>query len=103
MKNIAVSIVYAEKSRQWYKELTVPRGTLARDLVAQSNFLSEVPALMSVTEDDLKLGIYATPVDQTYLLEEGDRLEVYRPLNADPKEVRRQLALMGKTIGNKSK
>ena len=43
--------------------------------------------------------MYADKIEPDYLLEQGDRVEIYRPLLADPKEVRRQLALVGKTMG----
>ena len=37
------------------------------------------------------------------VLQPGERVEIYRPLKADPKEVRRRLAAEGKTMGNTSK
>jgi len=49
----------------------------------------------------LSIGVFSQKVAHDYLLEEGDRLEIYRPLTADPKEVRRQLALIGKTMKKK--
>jgi putative ubiquitin-RnfH superfamily antitoxin RatB of RatAB toxin-antitoxin module len=51
--------------------------------------------------DELNIGIYSRKVDVEHLMEEGDRLEIYRDLTADPKEVRRQLALIGKSMGKK--
>ncbi|HCC13099.1 MAG TPA: RnfH family protein, partial [Atlantibacter hermannii] len=39
-----------------------------------------------------KVGVYSRPVKLTDALSDGDRVEIYRPLIADPKELRRQRA-----------
>jgi uncharacterized protein len=101
MHKIKVSIIYANNQQQWLKEATLRRGASVSDLIEDSNFLTQIQELVGQTIDDLTLGIYAQKVSHDALLEEGDRVEIYRPLAADPKEVRRQLALLGKTIGNK--
>ncbi|MCL4158081.1 UNVERIFIED_CONTAM: hypothetical protein GTU68_028184 [Idotea baltica] len=77
------------------------RGSSISDLIEESNFLTEIDSLVGQSIDDLSLGIFAQKASHDDLLEEGDRVEIYRPLTADPKVVRRQLALLGKTIGNK--
>jgi len=87
--------------KQWLYETVVPRGTNAQELIEQSDFLEQIDFLKDKTVDSLDIGIYSQRVSVDTLLEEGDRIEIYRPLAADPKEVRRQLALIGKTIGNK--
>lgn len=99
MHRINVSIAYATPQQQWLKELVVMRGTNAEELLQASGFLNEIESLQGADPSQLSLGVFAQPVQTDYLLEEGDRLEVYRPLLADPKEVRRQLALVGKTMG----
>lgn len=96
MHEINVSIVYATPHKQWLHETRVARGTNAMDLVELSGVLAVFPEL---DKPNLNLGVYAQKVEHDYLLEEGDRVEIYRPLTADPKEVRRQLALLGKTMG----
>ncbi len=101
MHKISVSIVYATKEQQWIKELAMQRGQSVGDLVEESSFLNEITALSGCSMGSIRLGIYSKKVDLDTLLEEGDRVEIYRPLTADPKEVRRQLALLGKTMGNK--
>jgi len=63
--------------------------------------MNEIPALEAQSISELTIGVYADKIELDYLLEEGDRVEIYRPLTADPKEVRRQLALLGKTMGKK--
>ena len=42
--------------------------------------------------DDLKLGVFGKAVSPTQVLRDGDRVEIYRPLEADPKEVRKARA-----------
>ena len=79
------------------------RGTTAGELIEKSGFLKSIDALSQQTLSDLSLGVFAQKVTLDTLLEDGDRVEIYRPLTADPKEVRRQLALLGKTMGSKPK
>ena len=99
MHQIKVSVVYATTEKQSVYESTVARGTSAQELIEFSGFMNEIEALSSIKVDDLEIGVFAERVELDYLLEEGDRVEIYRPLTADPKEVRRQLALVGKTMG----
>ncbi|RBP48317.1 RnfH family protein [Arenicella xantha] len=99
MHNIDVAIVYATAEQQWIFETQVARGTSAGDLLMMSGFLQKVPDLDGRAVSDLSLGVYAQKVTDDHLLQPNDRVEIYRPLLADPKEVRRQLALVGKTMG----
>ncbi len=101
MHTIFTSVVYATKKRQLIVETEVVRGTNAIEVVQRSGLLQEFEELSDINIDDLQLGVYSQKVNHDYLLEEGDRVEIYRPLTADPKIVRRQLAEMGKTMGAK--
>lgn len=101
MQKIEVSIVYACKQQQWLKELTIQRGASVSDLIEQSGFLNEIDDLLDQSIEELSVGIYAKKTTLDELLENGDRVEIYRPLKADPKDVRRQLAELGKTMGSK--
>ena len=98
---IDVSIVYATKSQQWIVEKRVARGTSAFELLQLSGFLDEILELTELESQRLQLGVYAEKVAHDHLLTQGDRVEVYRRLTADPKEVRRQLAVLGKTMGTR--
>lgn len=69
------------------------------DALSACNLAAEIPELADANLAELKLGVFSEKVDGDYLMQEGDRLEIYRPLLADPKEVRRQLAALGKTMG----
>lgn len=101
MHKIKVSVVYATAEKQWLYEATVDRGTSALELVDKSAFLEDVITLNSRSLSELELGIFSQKIEHDHLLESGDRVEIYRPLTADPKEVRRQLAKIGKTMGAK--
>ena len=102
MHNIPVSLVYAEQQQQWIFETQVARGTEARELVLQSDFLVTIDSLQGKSVDQLELANYANPIKHDYLLEANDRVEIIRPLTADPKEVRRQLAALGKTMASRN-
>jgi hypothetical protein len=60
--------------------------------------LLEVPALAAAP---LVLGVFGRSVAHDRTLRDGDRVEVYRPLTADPKEVRRSLAAQGRSMGRR--
>ena len=89
------------KKQQWLKEFMVVRGDSVRDLIDKSGFLHVIEDLSRQSIDDLSCGIYSQKTSLDTLLEEGDRVEIYRPLKADPRQVRRQLADLGKTMGKK--
>lgn len=101
MHTILASVVYATPEQQYVIEKEVARGTSALELVILSGILQQCDPLKETVPESLILGVYSQKVDHDHLLEEGDRVEIYRPLTADPKEVRRQLAMMGKTMGSK--
>ncbi|MGY4533303.1 putative ubiquitin-RnfH superfamily antitoxin RatB of RatAB toxin-antitoxin module [Pseudomonas sp. TE3786] len=95
---IEVEVVYALASVQRLIRLQVPSGTTARQAAERSGLDAEFPKL------DLRncpLGIFgkALPDAQARVLEAGERVEIYRPLIADPKEVRKQRA--AKAAANK--
>ncbi|AOE87489.1 RnfH family protein [Pseudomonas sp. TCU-HL1] len=88
---IWVEVVYALAGRQELMRLALPRGINAREAVLRSGLDAKFP---DVDLAGCPLGIFgkALPRPEERLLEEGDRLEIYRPLIADPKEVRKQRA-----------
>ena len=87
---IHIEVAYATPEKQVLLSLSVPAGTTVAEGIEQSAIQDEFPEL----KIDLKaVGIFSRKVPLDYLLKEGDRIEIYRPLIADPKEVRRQRAL----------
>ncbi len=99
MHQISVSLVYGTAQKQSVYEARVARGTSALELIEISGFMDNIESLRGQAISSMTVGVFSQKVSIDYLLREGDRLEIYRPLTADPKEVRRQLALMGKTMG----
>lgn len=88
---IAVEVAYALADRQVLVRLEVPCGTSARQAVEQSGLAAEFPALDLANSP---LGIFGRSVakPEERVLEAGERVEIYRALIADPKEVRKQRA-----------
>lgn len=88
---IAIEVVYALADRQKLLRLTVPRGTSVRAAALLSGMDAHFPGLDLATAP---LGIFGKAVAKPdeRVLEEGERVEIYRPLIADPKEVRKQRA-----------
>lgn len=99
---INVSIVYALPERIWQQSLRMNRGAVPEELMQQTGLFVEFPELLSsFNAQQLNYGVFSKRVDENYLLEEGDRLEIYRELTADPKTVRRELAKQGKTMSGR--
>ncbi|OIO74577.1 MAG: RnfH family protein [Gallionellaceae bacterium CG1_02_56_997] len=93
--NINVEVVYALPHQQTLLKLAVPPGTTAQDAVMVSGILEKHPEIdLSKT----RLGIFGKPTKPDAVLRELDRVEIYRPLLADPKEVRRRRAEEGKVM-----
>ncbi|WJV63318.1 RnfH family protein [Pectobacteriaceae bacterium C52] len=89
MPELHVEVVYALPDRQYLRSLTLADGSTVEQAVVASGLLALRPDIdLSIN----KVGIYSRPVRLTDVLSEGDRVEIYRPLIADPKELRRQRA-----------
>lgn len=95
-EHIEVEVACALPTRQRILALRVPRGTTALAAVALSGIAALFP---EVTIDPARLGIFGQllgtrglPPADRYVLEPGDRVEIHRPLIADPKEARRRRA-----------
>lgn len=92
---ITVEVVYATASKQKLLSVKVPSGTTAQGAIEKSGILREFPEIDLSTQ---KIGIFAKAVKLDTVLRAKDRVEIYRPLIADPKEVRRQRAAEGKVM-----
>lgn len=93
---ISVEVAYALPEKQKIVELMVDPGTTAYDAVLKSNLNAFFPDL---DIDTAKMGVFGQVLGtkglgapKEHVLKEGDRVEVYRPLIADPKEARRKRA-----------
>src|SRR5215472_3285000 len=95
-EQIRVEVCYAKPEVQAMVALSLPAGTTAREAVKQSGLLARFPEIDLARET---LGVAGKSVAADQALKDGDRLEILRPLTADPKEARRRLAAQGKTMG----
>lgn len=86
---ISVEVCFAKPDRYALEKLIVPPGATLRDAVIQSGIIEQFP------EIDLavcRVGIYGKLKTLDTVLRDRDRVEIYRPLQADPKEARRKRA-----------
>ena len=87
--DIAVQVCYALPDSAFLRSLRVPAGTTIEQAVAQSGLLQAIPGIDLAVN---MVGIYGKRKPLDSVLHEHDRVEVYRPLQADPKEARRRRA-----------
>ena len=87
-----IEIAYATPERQKIIECEIVQGSSVRDAVKQSEIGEYFP---EIDLENCDLGVFGKAVPPNYELADGDRIEIYRPLIADPKEVRRQRAAQG--------
>ena len=95
-ETIVVEVAYALPDKQKIISLQVAPGTTARQAVHESNIVAVFP---EIDVDGAPLGIFShtlgtkgMPPAEEYVLKAMDRVEIYRPLIVDPKEVRKQRA-----------
>jgi len=87
---ITVEVVYAKPEVQRLIALDVPRGTTLIEAVRRSGILEHFP---EIDPDSATMGIFGEVVDDPRReLRPFDRVEIYRPLQVDPKEQRRARA-----------
>jgi uncharacterized protein len=84
MSKVTVEVVLALPERQTLRCLQLPEGGTVEDALSASG-LAQAAAVGRV-------GIYGTVVPVGTVLRDGDRVEIYRPLRADPRELRRARA-----------
>lgn len=86
MSEIRVEVVYALPERQYLRTVKLEEGSSVEQAVKASGLL-ELRSDIDLKQN--KLGIYSRPVKLADTVSDGDRIEIYRPLIADPKELRR--------------
>lgn len=106
IETIAVEVVYALPDRQKIMPLLVEPGTTAFQAVERSGITKFFPEL---DIESAPLGIYGQALGtkglapaRQYILQAGDRVEIYRPLTADPKEARRKRAAKNNAAGEEA-
>lgn len=86
MSEICVEVVYALPERQYLRTVKLESGSTVEQAIMASGLLE---LRKDIDLKSNKVGIYSRPVKLTDILDDGDRIEIYRPLIADPKELRR--------------
>lgn len=92
VESIYIEIAYAKPDNQVILECYVEPGTSPRDAVINSSIDEYFP---EIDKENCDIGIFGKVIRKDHSLENGDRIEIYRPLIADPKEVRKQRAQQG--------
>lgn len=87
-ETIDVEVAYAEPARQFLRRITLEEGATIADAIAASGIEAE----LGIDAASLATGIWSKPKPRDTQLADGDRVELYRPLSADPKEARRRRA-----------
>ncbi len=86
---IRVQVAYALPHKQRVIDIEVSEGCTAREAVEQSRISEQFPDL---DLSNAKFGIFGKSVKADQVLVDGDRVEIYRKLIADPKESRKKRA-----------
>jgi putative ubiquitin-RnfH superfamily antitoxin RatB of RatAB toxin-antitoxin module len=89
---IQVEVVYALPHEQTVVSLEVRSGTTVAQAIELSGLAAKYPQL-TLGRDNV--GIYGRRVELSDWVRDGDRIEIYRPLIADPKEARRTRSRAG--------
>jgi putative ubiquitin-RnfH superfamily antitoxin RatB of RatAB toxin-antitoxin module len=86
---IHVEVIYATDKNVEIVPLSVEPGSTVLSAINQSGIISKFP---DINLDFNKVGIFSKLCNLDTVVNDGDRLEVYRPLKADPKDARRMRA-----------
>ena len=92
-ESIQVEVAFAKPEVQVIVPLQVPAATTAAEAIQRSELAARFPELEPLT---YKYGIFGKVCKPDQVLRSGDRVEIYRPLIADPKQVRKDRAAKGK-------
>ena len=86
---ISVEVVYALPEKQYLQKVSLAEGATVEQAVIASGLL-KLRTDIDLTKN--KVGVWSRTVKLQDTVRDGDRVEIYRPLIADPKELRRQRA-----------
>jgi putative ubiquitin-RnfH superfamily antitoxin RatB of RatAB toxin-antitoxin module len=98
-ETIRIEVAYAKPERQLILELEAEQGITAKEAVIRSGILDEFP---EIDIETARLGIFGKATTPKTVLNPSDRVEIYRPLIADPKEARKKRAAEGKQLKNRA-
>ncbi len=97
---IQVEVAYASPARQWLITVTVSENATVSDAIAAAHF-PDLP-VQGLPELEGNVGIFARACQLNDGLKQGDRVEIYRPLIADPMAQRRNRAVVAKKLSIKN-
>lgn len=97
---ITVEVAYALPQRQSLLTVTVTQHSTVQQVIEQSGILHQFPDIDLTVQ---KVGVWSRPVKLQDSVRAGDRIEIYRPLIADPKDLRRRRAEKAKEEGRADK
>jgi uncharacterized protein len=82
-----IGVAYADKFKRLWLKLEVPDGSTVREAIDHSGLLAQFPEIdLGVQE----VGIFGKVVKLDSRVSDGDRVEIYRPITADPEAVERR-------------
>jgi len=93
--HFTIEVAYALPTEQVILALDIDPETTVESAIQQSGILERFP---EIDLTSTKVGVFGKLSKLAATLKPGDRIEIYRPLIADPKEVRRQRAAAGKVM-----
>ena len=82
-----VGVAYADKFKKVWLKLEVPNGSTVRETIEHSGLLMQFPEIDLSTQ---RVGIFGKLTKLTATVAEGDRVEIYRNITADPETVERR-------------
>ncbi len=82
-----VGVCYAEAERQLWLRLEVPDGSTIQETIELSGLLKQYPHIDLETQ---KVGVFGKLAKLDTPIKEGDRVEIYRKITADPQQVQRR-------------
>jgi putative ubiquitin-RnfH superfamily antitoxin RatB of RatAB toxin-antitoxin module len=88
-ESITVQVAYALPESAYCSSVCLPEGSCVADALAACDVNQVFPQLEL---DRMAVGVHGRKVERNRLLHDGDRVEIYRPLQLDPMEARRRRA-----------
>lgn len=88
-EKIKVEVAYAYPEKYFLKKMEFDEPITLQNIILKSGILEKYK---EIDLNKNKIGIFSRPAKLTDMVENGDRIEIYRSLLADPKEIRRQRA-----------
>ncbi len=94
---IEIEVAFAQAEKQWLRAIRVPVGSTIDDVIRMSGIQQDCP---DIDLSELETGVWGHPAERSQTVVAQQRVELYRPLLLDPREARRQLALVGRTMND---